>query len=154
MTPPHGLQAIVSTFGDPLKPGFEAANIVRTPIAYPLIFRNGSGAESMTGVIRVHRLAAPAFVEVFKNLKARGLVEKAAYYGGAYTVRPIRGSKTGRLSTHSWGLAIDMNPHENAMGTAGKIDAAVVQTFVEQGFTWGGVFRRRDPMHFQYASGH
>jgi hypothetical protein len=154
VTPPHGLQAILERFGDPRRPGFERENIVLCPIAYPLVFERGDGSAAMTGVIRVHKLVAPIFTEVFKDIRARGLIEKASKYGGAYTVRKIRGSTTGRLSTHSWGIAIDINPKENPLGAEPKLDAAVVQCFVQHGFTWGGVFRRKDGMHFQYASGY
>jgi len=74
--------------------------------------------------------------------------------GGCFSFRP---QPTGtKLSTHSWGIAIDLNPETNAQGTAGDIDSAIVDIFRKAGFQWGGDWEgsSRDPMHFQFFSGY
>ncbi|HZP16723.1 MAG TPA: M15 family metallopeptidase, partial [Terriglobales bacterium] len=73
---------------------------------------------------------------------------------GCFAFRPQR--MGGRLSTHSWGIAIDLNPESNAQGTAGSMDRGVVEIFKSAGFAWGGNWqgRCRDPMHFQFCTGY
>ena len=75
-------------------------------------------------------------------------------YGGAYNFRLMRGST--RLSMHSYGCAIDLNPTGNPLGTpwsSGMIPMAVVGIFEGAGATWGGRWNDRpDCQHFQFAS--
>ncbi|MCU0972135.1 MAG: M15 family metallopeptidase [Gammaproteobacteria bacterium] len=42
------------------------------------------------------------------------------------------------------------------MGTAGDMDARLVELFEGFGFLWGGRWagRSKDPMHFQYCTGY
>ena len=103
---------------------------------------------------RCHRLMAPIFVEALADLKREGLADRASHYAGIYALRLIRGTKSGRVSTHSWGIAIDLNPHENKLGTFGRMHPGVIAVMAHHGFLWGGYFKRRDPMHFQYATGY
>lgn len=70
-------------------------------------------------------------------------------YGGAYMFRPMRGSA--KLSIHSWGAAIDLNPGQNALGTRGVMPQFAIDAFAAEGWTWGGDWHRPDPMHFQAA---
>lgn len=70
-------------------------------------------------------------------------------YGGAYMFRPMRGSA--KLSIHSWGAAIDLNPGQNALGTHGDMPQFAIDAFAAEGWTWGGDWHRPDPMHFQAA---
>ena len=73
-------------------------------------------------------------------------------YGGAFNYRLIRGGKS--LSTHSWGIAIDLDPERNGMGdsTFSMPDFAV-EAFERRGWVWGGRWKGRgvDAMHFQRA---
>jgi hypothetical protein len=101
-----------------------------------------------------HKLLVSVFQAVLADIKYSGLIERATHYGGLYNDRPIRGSKHGRRSTHSWGIAIDINPEENGLGTAGRMDPRIISVFERHGFAWGGMFKRCDPMHFQYATGY
>lgn len=75
-------------------------------------------------------------------------------YGGCFNFRAKRsGSK---LSTHAWGIAIDLNPETNAMGREGDMAPGIVKVFESFGFTWGGRWTGagKDRMHFQFCSGH
>lgn len=137
------LDSVLATYGNPNDAGFEAANIVAFPLPYPLICGTAMVTKS-----RCHRLAVAAFTKAFQLIKDRSLIERATHYGGIFAVRNIRGVK-GVMSAHSWGCAVDLNPAENALGTAGHMDPGVVACFAECGFTWGGDFHgRKDPMHF------
>lgn len=148
MTPPHGLEAIKERFGDPAVRGFEGANIVLFHLPYPLKYGQLTVTRS-----RCHRLMVPIFTRVLHQIREAGLAPQAASYGGIYAARPIRGAS--RLSTHAWGIAIDLNPATNALGTKGSMDPRVVELFKAAGFTWGGDFTgRKDPMHFQFCSGY
>jgi hypothetical protein len=94
------------------------------------------------------------FTEVFAAILARGFQNKITSFGGCFEYRPQRnGSK---LSSHSWGIAIDLNTATNQQGTQGDMDADVVEIFRAAGFEWGGSWQgaRRDPMHFQFCRGY
>jgi hypothetical protein len=56
------------------------------------------------------------------------------------------------MSLHSWGIAVDVNAFENGLGKDPKLSKAFVKCFTDAGFNWGGVWRRRDGMHFELAA--
>jgi hypothetical protein len=102
----------------------------------------------------------------FKNLISTGSVKELKTWDGCYNVRPIRGYEKryqtlvngGRddlamkyLSTHAWGLAIDVNAFENGLGKKPKLSKKFVKCFKDAGFVWGGDFKRMDGMHFELA---
>lgn len=133
---------VIAQYGDPRSTTFEKENILPFDLPYPLVY-----GTAMVYRSRCHRLAVDKFKGALEAVRFRGLEDRATHYGGIYAVRPIRGRV--RMSSHSWGLAIDMNPQENYLGTVGRMDAGVVACFKEQGFVWGGEFHSRlDPMHF------
>lgn len=64
-------------------------------------------------------------------------------YGGCYEFRNIGGSH--KLSMHSYGAAIDLDPENNPRGKpyqpeAGMMPQAVIDIFKAQGWKWGGNF--------------
>jgi hypothetical protein len=74
-------------------------------------------------------------------------------YGGCFNFRPKR--NRAQLSAHCWGIALDLNPEDNQMGTRGSIDPRLVAVFRRFGFEWGGDWKtRKDPMHFQFCTGY
>jgi hypothetical protein len=104
--------------------------------------------------ITCHKLLANVFSHVFVHIQGSGLQNKITSFGGCFSFRPQR---TGtKLSTHAWGVAIDLNPQTNQQGTAGNMDTSVIAVFREAGFKWGGDWqgRTRDPMHFQFCTGY
>jgi hypothetical protein len=105
-------------------------------------------------VITCHKLMADIFANVFARLQSAGLQEKITSLGGCFSFRPQR---TGtKLSVHSWGIAIDLNPESNEQGSAGSMDVGVVGVFRDAGFERGGDWQGkvRDPMHFQFCTGY
>jgi peptidoglycan LD-endopeptidase CwlK len=69
-------------------------------------------------------------------------------------------SNTNRLSTHSFGIAIDINANEsnywqwkkekNNIKYKNKIPFEIVRIFEKYGFIWGGRWYHYDTMHFEY----
>ncbi len=160
--PPHGLEAILATFGEigrfirpdgTIDPRWESTNMVSVGLPFPMRLAWGNPAPLATK-IRCHKLLAPIMVQVFQAVDRAGLRSAVRTYGGCYNYRPKRMGS--RPSTHSWGIALDLNPNTNAMGTAGDMDPRLVQILREHGFKWGGDWpgSNKDPMHFQYCTGY
>lgn len=69
-------------------------------------------------------------------------------------------AKTDRLSTHSFGIAIDINVKKsnywlwdkdlNKLGYKNSIPLEIVKIFEKHGFIWGGRWHEYDTMHFEY----
>lgn len=64
----------------------------------------------------------------------------------------------GEFSTHSWGIAVDINADTNPLYTSGDgphdLPNARVAEFEKRGWTWGGRWKKPDYMHLQYCSGY
>jgi D-alanyl-D-alanine carboxypeptidase-like protein len=161
LVPPHGLEEICGTFGDifgyiakdhTLDAAWESDFLTRIALPFPLTI-SWDHSQKVT-VISCHRLLASAFTNVFDRIQSAGLQNKITSFGGCFSFRPQR---TGtKLSTHAWGIAIDLNPETNQQGGAGNMDPAVIATFRDAGFEWGGDWmgKTRDPMHFQFCTGY
>jgi hypothetical protein len=91
----------------------------------------------------------PQLRAALTEIQAQGLSSAIhpSQYGGCFVPRFIAGTTT--LSNHAFGLAFDLNVPENQRGTVGRINRQVVAIFGRWGFTWGGVWRYTDPMHFE-----
>ncbi len=159
--PPHGLDQIVAVFGDIFEfigpdgvpdPGWESDYLTRT--ALPFSIRLSWDQTKVVRNLYCHKKLAGIFPEVFAEIERSGLRDKIKTFGGCFNYRTKRnGSK---ISTHSWAIAIDLNPTSNLMGTRGDMDEGVIEIFRGYGFTWGGDWsgRSKDPMHFQFCSGY
>jgi hypothetical protein len=97
---------------------------------------------------------AEVFREVFQRVQAEGIEDKIRTFGGCFSFRPQRAAS--KLSTHAWGIAVDLNPASNAQGSGGDMDGGVIRIFRDAGFEWGGEWegKRRDAMHFQFCAGY
>ena len=156
---PHGFEAIKETFGNPADfarddgtedPRWQAEYIVRIPLPFAVPY---DGRVMLTR-LAVHKLVAPLFTAVFTDIQNQGLKDTVKSCGGVFNWRMKRGQT--KASTHTWGIAIDLNVATNAMGTTGDMDPRLVALFEGYGFTWGGRWsgKNQDPMHFQYCSGY
>jgi D-alanyl-D-alanine carboxypeptidase len=104
--------------------------------------------------IRCHKKLGAIFADTFTRIQSAGFQSKITSFGGCFSFRSQRtGSK---LSTHAWGIAIDLNPESNAQGTAGNMDVGLASILKQAGFSWGGDWQGkvRDPMHFQFCTGY
>ena len=93
-------------------------------------------------------MVAP-LTQAFKNLIDRGFVSELKTWDGCFNIRKKRGLSS--MSLHSWGIAIDVNAFENGLGKEPKLSAGFVKCFTDAGFDWGGVWKRKDGMHFQLS---
>jgi hypothetical protein len=162
LVPPHGLDAILAMFGDitrfirtdgTIDARWEAQHMTAVDLPFPVRLAWGNPAP-LVSRIRCHKVVAPAMQQVFGAVDRAGLRGTIQTYGGCYNYRPKRMGS--RPSTHSWGIALDLNPATNAMGTAGNMDPRLVAIFRDHGFKWGGDWtgRNKDPMHFQFCTGY
>jgi hypothetical protein len=85
--------------------------------------------------------------QVFTNLIQRKLVNELKTWDGCFNVRKMRG--LGAQSLHSWGIAVDVNAAWNGLGQTPKLTPEFVKCFTDAGFDWGGLWSRKDGMHFQ-----
>ncbi len=159
MTAPVGEAAIRELYGDPrafirddgtLSPIWEARMVV---VAFPSPLPLGWELSKLARGARVNQAIAEEVDLACRLIAKEGLWQKLRTFDGAYAFRAQRGSST-KTSLHSFGAALDFNASTNKLGTAGDIDAGIVQLFEACGFTWGGRWKRRDPMHFQWGSGY
>lgn len=77
-------------------------------------------------------------------------------FSGAWNIRNMRGGSS--LSTHAYGLAIDIAAPYNMLGKKPGYnkysfteDSLIVKAFKAEGWVWGGPWSRPDGMHFQAA---
>lgn len=158
--------------GGEANPEWENRCLVRMDLPFPMVTA-WKEPDPHTKIIqprpvkatRVHRECAASLGRIlnsilrdvydgdFDELEADGI----NLYGGLYNYRQIRGGN--RLSMHAYGVAIDINPDANPLGTAwvknkGMMPEGVIDAFKAESWTWGGDFKSRpDPMHFEATKG-
>ncbi len=127
----------------------------------PAVLRNVVRAPLASESIQAHKRLQKALSELQAELKpllaARPDLRKYCKSMGCQYWRPIAG--TSRLSPHSFGIAIDMNPkiatywqwsgmkrHPQQDSYPGEL----VSLFEKHGFIWGGKWPHYDIMHFEY----
>lgn len=102
---------------------------------------------------RTHRLLADritnALAEIYRTLGRERFEEEGWHvYGGSHNYRPT--TSGGRLSTHAWAAAVDMNPNENTFRqTTTTFSDAAIDIMEKFGFLSGGRAWGKDWMHFQ-----
>ncbi|MEQ8171961.1 MAG: M15 family metallopeptidase [Candidatus Eremiobacterota bacterium] len=135
-TPPRGRAAIEKMFG----PAGKNQVNVKMPA--------GPGGKMIN--VKCNEKIAPKLNAVFQEIKDKGLSGNIKEFDGCYNYRTKRNGKS--LSTHSWGIAVDINAGAHPMGsskqTAGQ--KAIAEVFQKHGFYQ----LPNDPMHFQFARGY
>jgi hypothetical protein len=151
---PNGKQEIVNVYGDPLEAGFiqNHLRIYRLPFPMRVSWKPGE----MIQDILIHRLVGPAMVDALAEYLGKlGLdwIREMGWdeYGGCYNLRNNVNSPQ-KLSTHSWGIAIDINPGDNPNGQKECAQpGALVDAFTSRGFVFA---IGADWMHIQAATGY
>lgn len=93
---------------------------------------------------------AKPLVNTIELLHFKELLKEIKTFDGCFNIRHIRG-EPGALSLHSYGIAVDFNAAENQLGQDSKLSVELINVFLQMGWTWGGAFKRKDPMHFEYT---
>lgn len=160
---PSGLQEILDTYGNPdldgdfmLDTSFVDHNITVFPFPFPMPL--GWDPSSVARRFQAHVSVGPVIVDALEEIRDykgwRYLQDNQFdYYGGCFAFRLMRGRN--KLSTHSWAISIDLNPHLASLGgdPSGQPEF-IVTAFERRGFEWGGRWRRPDGQHFQACSGY
>jgi hypothetical protein len=122
-----------------------------TQIDVPTLAHTGHGK------LWVHMLAAAPFKRVFDAIETAGLSDRMLTCGGTFVPRHKTWDPSRGLSSHSWGIAIDLNVAWNgydvtppALGKIGSV-RELIPFFAAEGFGWGGDFSDPDGMHFELA---
>jgi len=109
---------------------------------------------------RMHRLVGDEFARIYKEAcEASGYTPKSTQ---TYVPRKISTKPGGKLSYHSWGIAVDFDPARNSMGCVDRSTGGqclfhskypeFVRVFERAGWGWGGRWRMLDCMHFERKS--
>lgn len=161
---PTGLKEINTVYGKPYAgknmsqydSDFRKKLVIAT---LPFPMRLSWNTEKTVNRILIHSLISSTVVDALQEIKDIVGYEEIRrkgwdLYGGTFNFRPVRGNNN-KLSTHSWGTAIDLNPHLGPLGeTPRKYPHIFVDAFKKRGFLWGGDFERPDGMHFQAIRGY
>jgi hypothetical protein len=107
--------------------------------------------------IQCHRLVADQLKAAFTELDRRGLIDRILKWDGMFVPRHKTWDPSRTLSSHSWGIAFDINARWNGYGNEpapkGAMGSVVdlVPVLEAFGFAWGGYFSAgsRDGMHFE-----
>ena len=149
---PHGLAEIKRIFGSPGSAPCRAGRVV-----LPREIKLGWVDQTIT-VFACHKLLEDMFEAFFHDLEGHGLLgcieitRCVQTFDGVYNDRTVTASQ--KVSTHAWGIALDINAATNRLGARPTLNPKIVQIAKDYQLTWGGVWSRPDGMHFQYATGY
>jgi hypothetical protein len=122
---------------------------------WPTDRRDDTVAVTGGGVtVRVHKEIAVLVVFLLNETVRLGYTIRQADTGGFLNraMKSARGLFRSAASWHSWGLALDINWQTNGFGRRATSDlpANVIALWEAHGFKWGGRWRVKDYMHFQF----
>jgi hypothetical protein len=134
-----------------LNPDFKNQRIAQADIS-PL--RGISGVPA-NGSVDCHEKIRANLEAAVKQLVDQGKQSLILSWDGLWVPRHIMWDRSRDFSTHSWGIAFDINARWNGYGSAPPLSGErgsvreLVPIFEQHGFYWGGYFRTQDGMHFQ-----
>jgi hypothetical protein len=107
------------------------------------------------GLVACNRKVMPDLRAAMEEVTRRGLgsiVHTADFrkQGGCWNPRVVRFG-AGQLSSHTWGIAVDINVDDNPLGATPKQDPRLVEIMERHGFYWGGRWLRPDGAHFEWV---
>lgn len=160
---PYGLSEIKAYYGNPDANGdlevdkkWREENIRIFTLPYPL--RLSWNIHQTINKFAAHKKIGAVIVDAMEEIgdyKGGAYLDRNGYnrFGGVFNPRMKRGYDS--LSTHTWAIAIDLNPSLAPLGEdpTGQPDF-IVEAFEKRGFIWGGRWSRPDGMHFQAADGY
>jgi len=139
---PSGLTEMRAMFG---APGSAPCSAGRARLPEPLSLSGGKTITALPCHVKLEEL----FTHVFYDIREKGYWPLLRTIDGIYN--PRKKTSSDQWSTHAWGIAVDLNAATNGFGKKGDMDPRIIDVFTMHGFTWGGVWKVPDPMHFQFA---
>ena len=145
----------ISKYGKPNATG--EGYLITINLPYPM--RLAWDLDTTVTKMRCHKLAGGRFLAVFNELMRVYGYDKIKelgidLFGGCFNFRKMRAADD--WSTHSWAIAIDLDPARNGMNTPlsnanfSKPEyKPMLDIFKKHGFEWGGDLWKKDCMHFQ-----
>jgi len=139
------------------QPNEEGTYLVTIDLPYPM--RLAWDKKVKVKKMRCHKLVAQDFLNVFNELLDTYGYEKIVelgidLFGGCFNFRAMRGGSD--WSTHSWGIAIDLDPERNKLKETDRTARfarpeykEMIDIFYKHGFISLGVEKNYDWMHFQ-----
>jgi hypothetical protein len=111
---------------------------------------NGRGKDIVT---RCHKLAKSPLERAFAEIAQHKLSKLIHTFDGLWVPRHMTWNVRRPLSSHSWGIAFDLNAATNPYGGGVSIEnRALNAIFNEYGFAWGGDWNgAKDGMHWELA---
>lgn len=146
---------IISKYGKPNVTG--EGYLVTIDLPYPM--RLAWDTDTIVYKMRCHKLVADKFLAVFNEIHRvygyNKIVELGIdLFGGCFNFRKMRGGDD--WSTHSWAIAIDLDPARNKLKETSKTARfarpeykKMIDIFYKHGFISLGREKNYDWMHFQ-----
>ena len=131
-------------------------------ITLPYKMRLAWDVKTTVKTMRCHKLIASNLTKVFEELLEAYTYPKLVelgidLFGGCYNFRLQRGGS--KLSTHSWGIAIDLHPVANGLKVKFKDSLfskpeynKLHEIFEKNGFLNYGKVRNMDSMHWEISN--
>jgi hypothetical protein len=149
---------IIAKYGQPNETG----SGYLTTIVLPYPMRLAWDLDTVVTRMRCHHIVADNFTDVFNDLLATYGYSKIKelgidLFGGCFNYRKMRNGS--QWSTHSWGIAIDLDPARNKLRETKRTARfarpeykPMIDIFYQNGFESLGVEKDFDWMHFQIRS--
>ena len=146
---------IISKYGKPNVTG--EGYLVTINLPYPM--RLAWDTDTSVNRMRCHKLVANKFLAVFNEIHRVYGYDKIVeldidLFGGCFNFRKMRGGND--WSTHSWGIAIDLDPARNQLKETSKTARfarpeykPMIDIFYKHGFISLGREKNYDWMHFE-----
>ena len=147
-------QTMLDLLGKPRDSFTADCQPVTNPNLKPLIITEDVGPFKVTGL----KPAVADLRKIFANVKsADPSLHAALGTAGMLCARLVRGTKSGAISNHAWGTAIDITIN-GILDPRGddKVQSGLVQLapfFNRCGWFWGAGFGTEDGMHFEAGDG-
>ena len=124
--------------------------VARNIVSCRLAKANGQGGDVQT---QCHRLAKEPLERAFEELAQSGHWRLIDNFDGLWVPRHMTWNSRRGLSSHSWGMAFDLNAATNAYnGATSAANRTLNETFNRYGFAWGGDWNgAKDSMHWELA---
>lgn len=135
-------------------PWWVRTSLVRIKAPFPMTY----DGRPISG-IQIHKKCADSLSRVLQGIWVASGHNQAVIetwgmdkFGGSFSYRLMRGIN--RLSMHAYGCAVDFDVERNGLGDSTPHFAQcplVLDAFAQEGWVWGGRWKRSDGMHFQAA---